>query len=78
MPFVPARSDHSAHVKSFVEKRPSLPFGAIVRFFVANEELDLLGKEATDRSFPSRGENLGLLDDLSTQTYRDVLLPAIP
>jgi hypothetical protein len=77
MPFVPARSDYSAHVKSFVENRPSLPFGAVICFFVANEELDLLGKEATDRSFTSRGENLGLLEDLPTQTYRDVLLLAI-
>jgi hypothetical protein len=78
MQFVPARSDYSAHVKSFVENRPSLPFGAVVRFFVANEELDLLGKEATDRSFMSGSENLGLLEQLPTQTYRDVLLPVIP
>jgi hypothetical protein len=70
MQFVPARSDCSAHVKSFVENRPSLPFGAVVRFFVA--------KEATDRSFMSGSENLGLLEQLPTQTYRDVLLPAIP
>jgi hypothetical protein len=78
MQFVPARSDYSAHVKSFVENRSRLPFGAVVRFFVANEELDLLCKEATDRSFTSGSKNLGLLEQLPTQTYRDVLLPAIP
>jgi hypothetical protein len=77
MQFVPTRSDYSAHMKPFVEKRSSLPFGTVVCFFVANEELDLLGKEATDRSFTPSSENLGLLEDLPTQTYRDVLLPAI-
>jgi len=74
MQFVATRSDYSAHMKSFVEKRPSLPFGAVVRLFVANEELDLLCKETTDRSFTSGSENLGLLEQLPTQTYRDVLL----
>jgi hypothetical protein len=77
MQFVPARSDGSAHVKAFVEKRPSLPLGAVVCFFVANEELDLLCKEATDRSFTSGSKNFGLLEHLPTQTYCDVLLPAI-
>jgi hypothetical protein len=77
MQFVPTRSDYSAHVKAFVEKRPSLPFGAVVRLFVANEELDLLCKETTDRSFTSGSENLGLLEQLPTQTYCDVLLLAI-
>jgi len=74
MQFVPTRSDHSAHMKAIVEKRPSLPFGAVVRLFVANEELDLLRKETTDRSFTSGGKNLGLLEQLPTQTYCDVLL----
>jgi hypothetical protein len=78
MQFVPTRSDCSAHVKAFVEKRSSLPFGVVVSFFVANEKLDLLCKEATDRSFTSGSENLGLLKQLPTQAYRDVLLPAIP
>ncbi|MGD0824446.1 MAG: hypothetical protein ABR908_07675 [Terriglobales bacterium] len=78
MPFVPTRSDYSTQVKTFVEKRPSLPFGPLVGFFVANEELDLLGKETTDRSFTSGSENLGLLEQLPTQTYRDVLLPVVP
>jgi len=77
MQFVPTRSDYSAHMKAFVEKRPSLPFGAVVRLFVANEEFDLLCKETTDRSFTSGSENLGLLEQLPTQTYRDVLLLVI-
>jgi hypothetical protein len=77
MPFVPTGSDHSAHVKTFVEKRPSLPLGVVVCFLVANEQLDLLGKEAADRSFTSGSENLGLLEHLPTQTYCDVLLPTI-
>jgi hypothetical protein len=77
MPFIPARSDYTAHVKALVEKRPSLPFGAVVCLSVANQELDLLSKEATDRSFTSSSENLRLLEHLSTQTYCDVLLPVI-
>jgi len=77
MQFVPTRSDYSAHMKAFVEKRLGLPFGSVVGFFVANEELDLLCKEATDRSFTSGSENLGLLEQLPTQTYRDVLLLVI-
>jgi hypothetical protein len=36
MQFVPARSNHSAHAKAFIEKRHSLPFGAFVCFFFAN------------------------------------------
>jgi hypothetical protein len=64
-------------VKALVEKCPSLPFGAVVSFFLANEELDFLRQEATDRSFASGSENLGLLEHLPTQAYGDVLLPAI-
>jgi len=74
MQFFPTCSDCSAHVKAFVEKRPRLPFVAVVRLLVANKQLELLCKETTDRSFTSGSENLGLLEQLPTQTYRDVLL----
>lgn len=77
MQFVPARSNYSTHVKTFVEKRHSLSLGMFVCIFVPNEEFDLLGKQTTDRSLTSCGEHLGLLEHLPTETYRDILLPSV-
>jgi hypothetical protein len=64
-------------MKALVKKRHRLSFGTFVRFFVTDEEFDLLGKEAAYRRFPTGGQNLGLLQDLPTKAYRDVLLSAI-
>jgi len=64
-------------MKTLVKMRHRLPFGTFVCFFVTNEELDLLGKEAADGRFPPGSQNLGFLEHLPTQAYRDVLLSAI-
>jgi hypothetical protein len=77
MQFVSARSNYATHMKAFVKKRPSLSLGSFVCFLVTNEEFDLLGKETADRRFPTGGQNLGLLEDLPTQAYRDVLFSVI-
>jgi len=77
MQFVPAHSNYPTHMKAFVKKRHSLSFGTFICFLVADQDLDLLGKEAADRRFATGGQNLGLLEDLPAEAYRDVLLSAI-
>jgi hypothetical protein len=77
MQFASARSNHATHMKALVKKRPSLSFGSFICFLLTDEELNLLGKKAADRRFSTSGQNLGLLENLPTQAYRDVLFSVI-
>jgi len=77
MQFVSACSNYAAHMKALVKKRHSLSFGSFICFLLTDEELDLLGKETADRRFPTSSQNLGLLEDLPTKAYRDVLFSVI-
>jgi hypothetical protein len=77
MQFISADANYPTHMKALVKKRHRLSFGMVVRFFVTDEEFDFLGKEPAYRRFPAGSQNLGLLQDLPTEAYRDVLLSAI-
>jgi hypothetical protein len=77
MEFISARSNHAAQVKALVEQGHGLPFGVFVGFFFTYQDLDLAGQETADgRGAPSR-DDLGLLNGLSVETDRHVLLSTV-
>jgi hypothetical protein len=77
MQFVSSDSNYRTKMKALVKERHRLSFGTGVCFLVANQEFDLLGKQAADRGFPASSQNPGLLQDFPTEADRDVLFLAI-
>src|SRR5712692_1271786 len=77
MEFISVGSNHPAQVKASVEQGHGLPFSVFVGFFFAYEDLDLAGQETADgRGAPSR-DHLGLLNGLSVETDRHILLSTV-
>jgi len=77
MQFVSTRSNRTAHMKALIEQRHGLSLCTLVRFFLPDEDLNLLGKETADGSSPAGGENSDLLERLPGQAYGHVLLGCI-
>jgi hypothetical protein len=77
MEFISVGSNHAAQVKALVEQAHGLPFSVFVGFFFPYQDLDLAGQETADgRGAPSR-DDLGLLNGLSVETDRHVLLSTV-
>src|SRR3981189_2318944 len=74
MQFVSTGSNHTAHMKAFIEQRHGLPLRMIVGLFLPDKDLNLLGKETADRGSTPCGENPHLLKSLTGQAYGHVLL----
>jgi hypothetical protein len=55
MPFVPAGANHATHVKALIEQRRSLSLGALVGFFLSDQDFNLLGEKSTDRGASACG-----------------------
>src|ERR1700675_3025791 len=74
MQFVPTGSNHTTHMKAFIKERHSLSLRTIVRLFLPDKDLNLIGKETADRGGTPCGENPHLLKSLTGQAYGHVLL----
>src|SRR5688572_1133943 len=73
MPVVSSRLDASAEVQALIQQRERAPLRLLVRVVFSNQQLDLAGEEAADRSIPLGRENLGLAEGSAVQPDRDVL-----
>jgi len=60
MEFIATRRPYSSHMKTVVKKLHGLSFGKFVSLFFADEKLNLLGEQTTDRGIPPHGEDFGL------------------
>ena len=74
MQFVSTDSNHTAHMKAFIEQRHGLSLGTIIGLFLPDKDLNLLGKETADRGSTPCGENPHFLKRLPGQAYGHVLL----
>src|SRR5260370_33688474 len=74
MEFIPAGSNPPAQVKTVVEQIQGLPLRAFAGFLLANEGLDLMGQQATNRGRTPSGDDLGFLNGFPIQADCNVLL----
>src|SRR5271165_3443597 len=74
MPLVPRRLDHAAEVKALIEQLCGLSLSALIGFLLANQNLDLLGQQTTDRRAPTGGQDFRLPKRLARQANGKILL----
>jgi len=55
MRFLSCSTDYPAEAEAVIEQHHCQPFGPLVFFFLAIENIDLLSQQVTDRSFPPAG-----------------------
>jgi hypothetical protein len=48
MPLIPGGANYAAQMKALIEERFGLALSALIGFFFADKNFDLLGKEAAD------------------------------
>ena len=64
-------------MKTLVEKRQRLAFGAFIGFFLTDQNFNLTGEQAADGRAALGGEDLGLSKCLSIKTDCEVLFHVI-
>src|SRR6266581_1254837 len=77
MEFISVGSNQAAQMKALVEQAHGLPFSVFIGLFFTYQDLDLTSQQTADgRGAPSR-HDLGLLNGLSVQTDRHILLSTV-
>jgi len=74
MELVTADWTFAAEVEALVEQGQRLPFRALVRVFLADEDLDLTSQQTTDRGGAPSRDDLGLLNGFAVEADGYVLL----
>jgi hypothetical protein len=78
MEVVAADWSGAAKMETLFEEGDGLAFGALVCFFLADEDLHLMSQQPANRHGAAGGQDLGFHDDLAVEANRYILLITAP
>jgi len=74
MQFVPRGGDYSTEAKTVLKKHHGLLLSSFVSLFFSHKSFNLLSEQTANRGLAPSSKDPGLLEYLSAQAYRNVLL----